>query len=315
MTVVFMFPGQSSRYPEMIEKLAAEKPCATLLAHASHVLGRDLRAHYRADNPHAFARNRDVQVGVFLANHLHLAVLAAAGVESPWSLGLSLGEYNHLVHIGAMAFADALRLVEVRGALYDHARDGLMVSVFPLAAATVEAAIAVLGVGDRVAVGLYNSPRQQVISGERSAVERVIAHLEHDDFFDATVIESRIPMHAPCFAATGEQLAVVLEDVEIGEPRSTYVPNVLGQLVEHATPRQIRSCLAAHVHRPVRWKASVDAMAAHVDAPWFVEVGPRAVLHNLFARDWTPGRRATTDASSEWATHLALLTTGLRDAG
>lgn len=315
MTVVFMFPGQSSRYPEMIEKLAAEKPCATLIAHASHVLGRDLRAHYRGNNAEAFATNRDVQVGVFLANHLHLAVLEAAGVTSPWSLGLSLGEYNHLVHIGAIAFADALRLVEARGTLYDDARDGLMVSVFPLAASIVEAAIAKLGVGDRVAVGLYNSPRQQVLSGERTAVERVIAALEQDDFFDSTVIETRIPMHAPCFAATGDRLAAVLEDVEIAEPRGIYVPNVLGQLVERATPRQIRSCLVAHVHRPVRWQASVDAMAAQVAAPWFVEVGPRAVLHNLFGKDWTPGRRATTDATSEWPTHLAMLTMGLRDAG
>lgn len=314
MTIVFMFPGQSSRYPEMIEKLAAEKPCAMLIAHASHVLGRDLRAHYRGDNAQAFATNRDVQVGVFLANHLHLALLEAAGVTAAWSLGLSLGEYNHLVHIGAISFADALLLVERRGTLYDEARDGLMVSVFPLGAAAVEGAIAALGVGDRVAVGLYNSPRQQVISGERSAVERVLAHLEQEDYFDTTVIEPRIPMHAPCFAPTGERLAAVLEDVEISEPRGTYVPNVLGQLVERASPRQIRSCLAAHVHRPVRWQASVDAMAAHVAAPWFVEVGPRAVLHNLFGKGWTPGRRAATDASSEWPTHLAMLTTGLRDA-
>ncbi len=315
MTIVLMFPGQSSRYPEMIEKLAAEKPCATLIAHASHVLGRDLRAHYRADNAASLATNRDVQVGVFLANHLHLAVLDAAGVSSPWSLGLSLGEFNHLVHIGALAFADALRLVEKRGMLYDHATDGLMVSVFPLAASMVEAAIAKLGVGDRVGVGLYNSPRQQVISGERTAVERVLAQLEQDDFFDATVIEPRIPMHAPCFAATGERLAHVLEDVEVTEPHGTYVPNVLGQLVERATPKQIRSCLTAHVYRPVRWQASVDAMAAHVDRPWFVEVGPRAVLHNLFGKDWTPGRRATTDSATEWKTHVSMLTTGLRDAG
>jgi [acyl-carrier-protein] S-malonyltransferase len=315
MTVVFMFPGQSSRYPEMIDKLATEKPCAALLAHASHVLGRDLRAHYRGSNADVFASNRDVQVGVFLANHLHLAVLEAAGVSSPWSLGLSLGEYNHLVHIGAIAFADALRLVEARGELYDEARDGLMVSVFPLAASVVEAVITRLGVGDRVAIGLYNSPRQQVISGERTAVERVLAALEQDDYFDSTVIEPRIPMHAPCFAGTGERLAAVLDHVEITEPGGTYVPNVLGQLVERPTPQQIRSCLVAHVHRPVRWQASVDAMAAHVAHPWFVEVGPRTVLHNLFGKDWVPGRRASTDATSEWPTHLAMLTMGLRDAG
>src|SRR5947209_4023010 len=100
-----MFPGQSSRYPEMIEKIvAADMGSAAVVARASQVLGRDLAAHYRAENPRIFATNRDVQIGVFLANHLHLGLLHRAGVDSAHSLGLSLGEYNHLVHIGALSF-------------------------------------------------------------------------------------------------------------------------------------------------------------------------------------------------------------------
>ena len=39
------------------------------------------------------------------------------------SLGLSLGEYNHLVHAGAIAFLPALSLVDARGAGYDSVRD------------------------------------------------------------------------------------------------------------------------------------------------------------------------------------------------
>jgi len=58
--LVFMFPGQSSRYPEMVSKLVRQSSaCAAVVRDASEVLGRD------------------VQVGVFLANHLHL-VLAGA---------------------------------------------------------------------------------------------------------------------------------------------------------------------------------------------------------------------------------------------
>jgi len=301
MTIVAMFPGQSSRYPEMLSKLAADPVCAGVLAEAEAILGRSA--------PTELATNRDVQVGVFLANHVHHALLLAAGVTPRWSLGLSLGEYNHLVHIGALAFADALRLVDARGRLYDEATGGLMVSVFPLAAAPIEEAISRLGLGDRVGVGLYNSPRQQVVSGERAAVERVLAELETNDYFDATVIEPRIPMHAPCFGGTAVRFAELLAEVPFTTPTGVYVPNVRGTLVERTTPAEIRACLTAHVHRPVRWQASVDAMAAHVDAPWFVEVGPRGVLHNMFGKDWMPGRRAKTDTPN-----LAALTAELRDA-
>lgn len=299
MTLVAMFPGQSSRYPEMLSKLG------TNLEPYSAILGRDLRTL-------DLSTNRDVQVGVFLANHLHLELLTAAGITFAWSIGLSLGEYNHLVHIGAIAFADALRLVDARGRLYDEARGGLMVSVFPLQAELVELAIAKLGLGDRVAVGLYNSPRQQVISGEREAVEAVITELERDEYFDATVIEPRIPMHAPCFVATAAKLAEILATVSFVVPQAPYVPNVVGRLIAAPSPDQIRTHLAAHVHRPVRWQACVDDIAARVPEPQFVEVGPRAVLHNLFGKDWMPGKRAKTDVAEGWPQHFADLVGELR---
>ncbi len=307
MTVIAMFPGQSSRYPEMIDKLASIPVAARIVAGASELLGRDLRTQ-------TFATNRDVQVGVFLANHLHLALLEAEGVTFAWSLGLSLGEYNHLVHIGALTFDDALRFVELRGELYDHAVGGRMVSIFPLEATEIEAVIERLELGTEVGIGLYNSPRQNVISGEAGAVERVLAVLEHDHYFDATVIEPRIPMHAPCFARTARNLAAALEDLAVSAPARPYLPNTLGELVVDATPALIRGCLADHVDHPVHWRASVDAIAAHVPEPHFVEVGPRAVLHNLFGRDWMPGRRAKTDAAEDWRPRFEALAKELRDA-
>jgi [acyl-carrier-protein] S-malonyltransferase len=305
MTAIAMFPGQSSRYPEMIDKLAALPVAARILARASELLGRDLRIQ-------TFATNRDVQVGVFLANHLHLALLEDQGVTFAWSLGLSLGEYNHLVHIGALTFDDALRFVELRGELYDHATGGKMVSIFPLEAAEIEAVIERLGLGAAVGIGLYNSPRQNVISGEASAVDRVVSVLEHDHYFDATVIEPRIPMHAPCFSRTARNLAAALDDLAVSAPGRPYLPNTLGELFVDATPSLIRGCLADHVDHPVRWKASVDAIAAQVSDPLFIEVGPRAVLHNLFGKDWMPGRRAKTDAAE--GTRFESLAKELRDA-
>src|ERR1700733_4393049 len=205
-SIVFMFPGQRSRYPEMIEKIIAADPQSeAIVRHASNILGRDLIAHYRADKADIFASNRDVQIGVFLANHLHLCLLERAGIRCDWSLGLSLGEYNHLVHIGALSFEEALPLIDERGRLYDEGPDGVMVSVFPIDVAAIERAIDALALRGRAAIGLYNSPRQQVLSGERSAVEQVIAALDAETLIDAVEIEPRIPMHAPSFEPVAKQ--------------------------------------------------------------------------------------------------------------
>lgn len=312
--VVLMFPGQSSRYPEMIEKLTADDPpLANIVAEASEILDRDLGAHFRSENPDVLARNRDVQVGVFLANHLHAAALAGQGVTAAWSVGLSLGEYNHLVHIGAITFAHALRLVDARGELYDRAHGGVMVSVFPLDAEIIEETIARLGLSSQVAIGLYNSPRQQVLSGERGAVEQVLAALEGETYFEAHEIESRIPMHAPVFVETGARFADLLLDTHFAVPRLPYVPNVRATVLDAPPADVIRVCLTAHVSRPVRWRASIDALAERVPNAKFVEVGPKAVLYNLFGRGWMPGTRHKTDSTTSWRAHVTALAQELHD--
>ena len=312
-SLVFMFPGQTSRYPEMIEKLITTNArCAGIVATASEILGRDLVAHYNSAKGHMFARNRDVQIAVFLANHLHLKILEGAGIHADWSLGLSLGEYNHLVHIGALSFEDALRLIEERGMLYEQGPDGLMVSVFPIEAEIVEDKIKQLGLGQRVVIGLYNSPRQQVLSGERLAVQELIVGLEEDNLIEAVETEPHIPMHAPTFSPVAPRLRTVLDRTKMNAPRLPYVPNVVGTVLSQSTPDDIRAHLTAHVHKSVRWQASIDALAAQLPEPYFVEVGPRAVLYNMFGRGWMPGRRAKTDVSENWPDHIKGLIAELR---
>ena len=113
MKYVFMFPGQNSKYPGMLERLRTTTPVAErVIGEASEVLCRNLAEHYQKDNPHIFFRNRDVQVGVFLTNFIFARALEIDGIRPDASVGLSLGEYNHLVEIGALSFASALRLLK-----------------------------------------------------------------------------------------------------------------------------------------------------------------------------------------------------------
>jgi len=313
-TLVFMFPGQSSRHPEMIEKVIRDdRESQAIVALASDIVGRDLATHYRACNAAMFGRNRDVQIGVFLANHLHLRRLERAGIHGDLSLGLSLGEYNHLVHIGALSFEAALRLIDERGSLYDEGPEGVMVSVFPVAPEAVEDAIDSLDVRGRAAIGLYNSPKQQVLAGERAAVEQVVAALDAEMLIDAVEIESRIPMHAPTFAPVATRFGEVLTRTQIGAAHLPHVPNFRGVVSETAGPDEIRECLLAHVWQPVHWRASIDAVAERAPGACFVEVGPGGVLCNLFGRGWMPGRRARTDSTEAWCDYLPNLAAELCD--
>lgn len=297
MTLVFMFPGQSSRYAEMLERIiAAWPPGAAIVERASAVLGRDLREHYQSGREGVFGLNRDIQVGVFVASHLHRSALAASGVVADLSLGLSLGEYNHLVDIGAIGFEDALRLVDARGDVYDHGPAGMMASVFPLPVeelATYLERARELGV---VEVANLNSPTQTVIAGERAAVEAAIKLIEDaEPGVGAVVIERRIPMHTSVFKPAADALRPHLDAAPWRAPTRPYIPNVDATMLSAPVPADIAGLLARHVWNPVKWRQSIELVVERHPDACFVEVGPGQVLYNLLQRRWLKNRKFRTD--------------------
>jgi [acyl-carrier-protein] S-malonyltransferase len=306
MNVVYMFPGQSSRYPGMLPKLTRMSAGnRELVATASELLHRDLGAHYRDDNAEAYSCNLDVQIGVFLANHLFLRLLDVAGVSAVGSLGLSLGEWNHLVHIGAVRFEDALLAVAERGAAYDAGPRGAMASVFPVGLAELEQALArIQGLGVLEITNL-NSPRQQVISGDTAAVEAAMRLLEDELGLQAVLIEQQVPMHSSLFEPVGARFRQVLEAVAFRQPRLPYLPNRLGELMPAPSKAELVELLSSHVFRPVLWHKSIDLVVQTWPDLTLVEVGPKAVLFNLLDRKWhREVRKLHTDSTKDTEAHF-----------
>lgn len=301
MTPIFMFPGQSSKYPEMIDRLCAwaEEDALDALGVASDALGRDLRAHYRAENPTIFATNQDVQIGVFLANHIHLLALQRAGVHADLSLGLSLGEYNHLVHIGAIDFVDAVRLVDARGAAYDAGPQGAMASVFPLPLDDLEEIVGRVRHHGPLEIVNLNSPTQNVIAGAQVAIDAAAALLDDEFGVECRVIEQRVPMHASIFAPVATTLRSALDGAGFRAPGRPYLPNVLGRFEDEPHAPRIADLLAQHVYSPVLFRASIDFLAERFPDAAFIEVGPRAVLFNMLNKKWRQNPRFKTDAPED----------------
>jgi [acyl-carrier-protein] S-malonyltransferase len=304
---ILMFPGQSSRYAAMIEHALslAPAPNSQLMREASDILGRNLLAHYHADNTAIFGTNRDIQVGVFLANHLHLQSLERRGITAERSLGLSLGEYNHLVHIGALDFAQALRLVDARGIAYDAGPDGVMAAVSPLALDELEPVVRRAQQRGTLEIGSYNSPTQHVLSGERAAVDAAQRILVDEHLVETVVVEDHIPMHSTRFWPVVPAFLPALQTVRWQSIRRPYLPNVVGRFLSTPTPGDFIYLLTQHVWRPVRWCQSIDFLAQRYSDAVFLEVGPRAVLSGLLQHERppdSPGRPARTQPVSAGTT-------------
>lgn len=293
---VLLFPGQSSRDPEMLERVLAAWPKgAELVAEASHALHRDLRAAYRPRRgDEMFADNRSIQVGVFLCSHLHLEALRSQGIEGDLSLGLSLGEYNHLVHIGALTFLDALRLVDARGAAYDRGPAGMTAAVFPLESEHLAEYVAQVTGHGVVEVVNYNSPTQHVVSGERPAVEALLQLLADETFAEAVVLDERLPLHSSLFEPVAAELRPHLLRACWRKPNRPYYPNVRPGPRKAPTTEEFVELLTHQVAAPVLWRQAIEVVAERYPAAEFIEVGPCAVLSGLLRR-WLLNPRRKTD--------------------
>ena len=284
MTIVYMFPGQNSRYAEMIDRQRRWSGCERILRDASDVLGRDLSAHYRAENAQMFSKNRDVQVGVFLAAYILGERLAAAGIRSAASLGLSLGEYNHLVEIGALSFENVLRILDARGRAYEDGPRGLMMSVLPCEESQVQQALDSTVTPGSASIAIELSAKHFVISGEATSVQATASWLEDEAFAQARVVDSALPMHSRTFRPAADAFLGNLEKAKWRPAQKPYLPNVDGQFLIDARPAEFVDRLYRHVFSTVRWSRSVSAIVDRYPNAVLVEVGPKCILHNTVRR-------------------------------
>lgn len=312
---VFLFPGQSSVSPESISRARASHPAAEQVAARSReVLGNAAADRCLDPAGAVLETNRDIQITVFLATQMYLAALHAEGVESVASSGLSLGEYSHLVDIGALPFADALRLIDERGRCYDEAPPGVMATVLAVDRDTVQAVVEHAGAHGTIVISNINAPTQHVIAGDAAAIEKAIAVLEDDHAAHVAVIEKRVPMHSPLMAPVAKAFAPALERAGWRTAVKSYLPNVTAIPIARPSAPDFVSHLSRHVSEPVLWQQSVEQLVSAHPHACFIEVGPGGVLHNLLGRAWKGTRSTRVDApdGGDPRAHLAATVEALR---
>lgn len=247
-----------------------------------------------------FETNAEVQCAVLETTFEYLRLAQEAGLVPDASAGLSLGEYAHLVAIGALDAVSARELVLARGRCYDGGPAGAMAAVHPIEASVVEALAAEIsaaaGDDDAVRVSNYNSPTQCVVAGDPVAVDELLRRAEEEHFAGGQVIERRIPMHTPRFAPVVARFRPALRQAAWRVPHSEYWPNVDAAPITSASAEAIVARLARHVSEPVRWRQTIDAFLARYGEPVFVEVGPLQVLTRMLSRRWiAPARTFALD--------------------
>lgn len=281
-----VFPGQGSQSVGMLADLAAAFPQVTeTFQEASDALGFNLWALVQNGPEADLNMTRNTQPAMLAAGIAVWRVWQGQRGALPSVLaGHSLGEYSALVAGGALAFADAVKLVTERGRLMQEAvpeGSGAMAAILGLDDDKVREVCAQAAEGQVCEAVNFNSPGQVVAAGDKAAIDRVIALAKAAGAKRALPLPVSVPSHCALMRPAAERLAQRLAETSVSTPAIPVIHNVN---VETASgPESIRALLAAQLHQPVRWVESALKMKA-LGAHLMVEAGPGKVLSGLAKR-------------------------------
>jgi len=209
---------------------------------------------------------------------------ARGGVRPSYVAGHSLGEYSALVAASALAFTDAVRLVERRGQLMQEAvpaGEGAMAAILGLEDADIVNACAEAAQGDVVSAVNYNAPGQVVIAGNAAAVMRAVELCKARGAKRAVPLPVSVPSHCELMRPAAERFAEAVNAIQWQQPSIPVVQNVNAGVSADLTA--LKQNLLAQLYSPVRWVESVQLLADK-GVTQLVECGPGKVLAGLNKR-------------------------------
>jgi len=281
-----VFPGQGSQVVGMLADLAAENPAVeNTFREASAALGYDLWQLTQQGPAEELNKTWQTQPALLAASVAIYRVWQEKGGKAPAMMaGHSLGEYSALVCAGVLDFAEAIKLVELRGKLMQEAvpeGTGAMQAIIGLDDASIQQACEESAQGQVVSPVNFNSPGQVVIAGNKEAVERAGAACKAAGAKRALPLPVSVPSHCALMKPAADKLAVALESITFNAPTFPVVNNV--DVKCETSPEAIRSALVRQLYSPVRWTGCVELMAAQ-GVTSLLEVGPGKVLTGLTKR-------------------------------
>ncbi|WP_417839131.1 ACP S-malonyltransferase [Tritonibacter scottomollicae] len=289
MSIAFVFPGQGAQTIGMGQALAEAYPAAkAVFDEVDDALGERLSTLIWEGEIEALTLTQNAQPALMATSMAAMRALEAEGVsidKASFVAGHSLGEYSALAAAGSLSIADTARLLRTRGQAMQSAVPvgvGAMAALLGLDFETVKAVAAEAAAeGEVVQAANDNDPTQVVVSGHKAAVERAAEIAKEKGAKRAVMLPVSAPFHCALMQPAADVMAEALAGVEIKAPAVPLIANVRADAV--TDPDTIRQLLVEQVTGSVRWRESVQAMAAN-GVTEFWEIGAGKALSGMIRK-------------------------------
>lgn len=290
MTLALIFPGQGSQDVGMGAELARTYPAAkAVFDEVDDALGQKLSQIMWEGPKETLTLTANAQPALMAVS---LAVMRVLEGEHGLDLsrhvkyvaGHSLGEYSALAAAGTFAIADAARLLRIRGDAMQKAVPvgvGAMAALLGVGIDVARKVAAEAAQGDVCDIANDNEPTQVVLSGHKTAIDRVGEVGKKHGVRRAMPLPVSAPFHCSLMQPAADAMAQALADVRMNTPAVPVVCNVLAGPI--SDPDEIRRRLIEQVTGTVRWRECVERMTAD-GVTNFCEIGSGKVLAGLVKR-------------------------------
>ncbi len=286
-TTGLLFPGQGAQSVGMGRDLAEAFPVANaVFLEVDEALATPLSRIMWNGPDEELTLTHNAQPAI-LAHSLAAFAVIREAIAPVAAAGHSLGEYSAYAAAGALALADAARLVRQRGELMlqaGQARAGTMTAILGLDTddvirccrdATSDAEV--------VVPANMNAPDQTVISGDPTAVERAGAACNDAGAKRVLPLKVSGAFHSPLMQPARDGLEAALDRAAFCIPEFPVVANATAEPV--TTAEGAAGLLAEQLTSAVRWvECTGEVIALAGPNTLLLELGPGKVLAGLTRR-------------------------------
>lgn len=283
MSVLFTFPGQGAQRAGMLQALPAHAETTRTLDEASDTLGYDARS---LDDAATLRSTVAVQLCLLIAGVAEARVLRAHGHEPDMVAGLSIGAYPAAVIASALDFADAVKLVELRGQLMETAYPSGygMTAIIGMTQRAIERLIA--QVNSDVFLANINAETQMVVAGSDAAMQRLSTLAIEQGAQRSERLDVAVPSHCALLDEPAAALADAFKNVVMKRPRIVYLSSSIARPVFDGA--RLATDLASNMAHQVRWHDTMR-LAWERDARLAIEMPPANVLTRLTSAIFSEG--------------------------
>lgn len=289
MKIAFLFSGQGSQCPGMLEDLyQVNNTVKRIFDIADEILNRPISQLCFSGSQEELNLTHNTQPCVLAADLAIGFALRECGIVPNAVAGFSLGEYAALAFAGALNINDAFKIIQLRADAMQAAvpqGEGSMAAIIGLKSERVERICADIKRG-YVEIANYNSLLQTVISGEYEAVCKVAEEAEKEGA-SSKILQVSAPFHCKLMRPAASALEDIFSSIHFDDCRIPVYMNVNGE--KNVESKSIPSLLVQQTVSSVQWVKTIENLKRDgVDT--FVECGPGKTLTKL-------GKKTVTDAT------------------